>query len=77
MRRPLEMSSLQESTLSQYDITELSAEEQELLTLYHHSFDDQRVDLDLIMALLHEICSTTNDGETQEQNDQHHNFKMN
>ena len=63
------MSELQESMLSQWDAAELSAEEQELLKLYHHSFDDQRVDLDLIMALLYEICSTMADGETQDSRD--------
>ncbi|CAJ1070962.1 '-5' RNA helicase YTHDC2 isoform X2 [Xyrichtys novacula] len=41
---------------------ELSAEEQELLRLYHQSFDDEQVDVDLIMELLHNICSTTADG---------------
>lgn len=52
-----------ESTLVQCGSTEMSTEEQELLKLYHHSFDDERVDLDLIMDLLHNICSTTGDGE--------------
>ncbi|XP_072310125.1 3'-5' RNA helicase YTHDC2 isoform X2 [Eucyclogobius newberryi] len=41
---------------------ELSPEDQELLKLYHHNFDDEYVDLDLIMSLLHHICSTTNEG---------------
>ncbi|KAG7240878.1 hypothetical protein INR49_023452 [Caranx melampygus] len=57
-----EASSLDESPLLQSDGAELSAEEQELLRLYHHSFDDERVDLDLIMDLLHNICSTTCEG---------------
>ncbi|XP_075935608.1 3'-5' RNA helicase YTHDC2 isoform X1 [Anarhichas minor] len=57
-----EVSSLDESTLMQCGSAELSPEEQELLKLYHHSFDDERVDLDLIMDLLHNICSTTSDG---------------
>lgn len=43
--------------------TELTTEDQELLKLYHHSFDDERVDLDLIMHLLCYILSTTDDGE--------------
>lgn len=59
------MSSLGESTLVQCGGVELSAEEQELLKLYHHSFDDEYVDLDLIMDLLHNICSTSSDGEPQ------------
>lgn len=58
-----EASSPDESSLVQRGSAELSAEEQELLTLYHHSFDDEWVDLDLIMDLLHNICSTTGDGE--------------
>ncbi|XP_031143214.1 3'-5' RNA helicase YTHDC2 isoform X1 [Sander lucioperca] len=58
-----EVSSLGESTLVQCGSTETSTpEEQELLKLYHHSFDDEWVDLDLIMDLLHNICSTTSDG---------------
>ncbi|XP_040013730.1 3'-5' RNA helicase YTHDC2 isoform X2 [Xiphias gladius] len=57
-----EVSSLDESTLVQCGSAELSTEEQELLKLYHHSFDDEWVDLDLIMDLLHNICSTTCDG---------------
>ncbi|PWA26344.1 hypothetical protein CCH79_00018160 [Gambusia affinis] len=57
-----EVSSLEESALVQCSHTELSSEEQELLKQYHHSFDDQRVDLDLIMTLLHNICTTTNEG---------------
>ncbi|XP_061571968.1 3'-5' RNA helicase YTHDC2 isoform X2 [Cololabis saira] len=58
----VETRGLEELTLSPCDAAELSTEEQELLNLYHLSFDDERVDLDLIMALLHEICSTTCDG---------------
>ncbi|XP_076615090.1 3'-5' RNA helicase YTHDC2 isoform X1 [Chaetodon auriga] len=57
-----EVSSLDESALVQRGSVALSAEEQELLKLYHHSFDDERVDLDLIMDLLENICSTTGDG---------------
>uniref|UniRef100_A0A8C3AQJ1 RNA helicase n=1 Tax=Cyclopterus lumpus TaxID=8103 RepID=A0A8C3AQJ1_CYCLU len=58
----LKSSILDESTLMQCESAEMSAEEQELLKLYHHSFDDEQVDLDLIMDLLHNICSTTSDG---------------
>ncbi|XP_012707270.2 3'-5' RNA helicase YTHDC2 isoform X1 [Fundulus heteroclitus] len=57
-----EVSNLEESALIQCSPTELSSEEQELLNQYHHSFDDQQVDLDLIMMLLHNICTTTNEG---------------
>uniref|UniRef100_A0A671VM71 RNA helicase n=1 Tax=Sparus aurata TaxID=8175 RepID=A0A671VM71_SPAAU len=57
-----EVSGLDESTLLQCGSAELSTEDQELLKLYHHSFDDELVDLDLIMELLHNICSTSSDG---------------
>uniref|UniRef100_A0AAQ4QP43 RNA helicase n=1 Tax=Gasterosteus aculeatus aculeatus TaxID=481459 RepID=A0AAQ4QP43_GASAC len=57
-----EESSRGESCLMPGGSAEVSTEEQELLKLYHHSFDDERVDLDLIMDLLHHICSTTSDG---------------
>ncbi|XP_013858223.1 probable ATP-dependent RNA helicase YTHDC2 [Austrofundulus limnaeus] len=57
-----EGSSLEESALTPAGSAELSPEEQELLKLYHHSFDDQWVDLELIMTLLHNICSTTSEG---------------
>ncbi|XP_041811123.1 3'-5' RNA helicase YTHDC2-like [Chelmon rostratus] len=56
------VSGLDESALVQCGSAELSAEDQELLKLYHHSFDDERVDLDLIMDLLHNICTATDDG---------------
>uniref|UniRef100_A0A3B4FFA4 RNA helicase n=1 Tax=Pundamilia nyererei TaxID=303518 RepID=A0A3B4FFA4_9CICH len=56
-----EVSNLNESALVQCD-PEMSLEDQELLRLYHHSFDDQWVDLELIMNLLHNICSNTSDG---------------
>uniref|UniRef100_A0A1A7XDF5 RNA helicase n=1 Tax=Iconisemion striatum TaxID=60296 RepID=A0A1A7XDF5_9TELE len=58
----VERSDLEEEALIQHGVPELNAEEQELLRVYHHSFDDQKVDLDLIMTLLHNICSTTSDG---------------
>lgn len=56
------VSQTEECALVQCTIAELSPEDQELLKLYHHNFDDEFVDLNLIMALLHHICSTTNDG---------------
>uniref|UniRef100_A0A3Q3AWS4 RNA helicase n=1 Tax=Kryptolebias marmoratus TaxID=37003 RepID=A0A3Q3AWS4_KRYMA len=57
-----EGSNPEESALTRSATAELSPEEQELLKVYHHSFDDQWVDLDLIMTLLHNICSTTSEG---------------
>lgn len=43
-------------------VTVESSKEEDLLKLYHQSFDDELVDLDLIMDLLHYICSTSSDG---------------
>lgn len=64
--RPLgEMNSLYDSTVVQCGNAKMSSEEQELVTLYHHSFNDELVDLDLIMDLLDNICSSAGDGETQ------------
>lgn len=61
---PLEgLRGVDESFPEQSGAAELSAEEQELLKLYHHSFDDESVDRDLTMELLHNICSTSTEGE--------------
>lgn len=54
---------MDESAQVQCGGDELSSEDQDLLNSYHQSFDDERVDLDLIMDLLHNICSTSSDGE--------------
>ncbi|XP_073480730.1 3'-5' RNA helicase YTHDC2 isoform X1 [Aquarana catesbeiana] len=54
--------SLDESSLVQADGSNLSEEEQELLKAYHHSFDDERVDLDLIMHVLYNICQSSESG---------------
>ncbi|XP_077353134.1 3'-5' RNA helicase YTHDC2 isoform X2 [Festucalex cinctus] len=53
-----------EYTLAPCASAEQSSEEQELLTMYHrdHSYDDEAVDLDLIMDLLYKICTTTYNG---------------
>ena len=59
----LEAGKLDEWSLVQAATTEISPEDQELLKEYHHSFDDERVDLDLIMHLLHNICTSSEDGE--------------
>lgn len=40
----------------------LSEEEKELLNLYQHSFDDDKVDINLILHLLIKILSTSKDG---------------
>ncbi|XP_069370427.1 3'-5' RNA helicase YTHDC2 isoform X2 [Paralichthys olivaceus] len=59
---PLREESTLESTGEQCVSAELSTEEQELLRLYQQSCGDEWLDLDLIMDLLHYICSTTCDG---------------
>ncbi|XP_072550527.1 3'-5' RNA helicase YTHDC2 isoform X2 [Salminus brasiliensis] len=58
----LEAGQLDESSLVQASNGELSAEDQELLKAYHHSFDDEKVDLDLIMHLLYNICYSSDEG---------------
>uniref|UniRef100_A0A672ZSK1 RNA helicase n=1 Tax=Sphaeramia orbicularis TaxID=375764 RepID=A0A672ZSK1_9TELE len=58
----LKSSMLDEVALVQDASGETNTEDNELLKLYHHSFDDEYVDLDLIMDLLHNICSTTTEG---------------
>lgn len=54
---------LDESSLVQKSGSDLSAEDRELLTAYHHSFDDEKVDLDLIMHLLYNICHNCETGK--------------
>ncbi|XP_058239188.1 3'-5' RNA helicase YTHDC2 [Hemibagrus wyckioides] len=58
----LEAGQLDESSLVQSHSGELSAQDQELLKAYHHSFDDEKVDLDLIMHLLFNICQSSDEG---------------
>eukprot|EP00066_Takifugu_rubripes_P013439 XP_011602705.1 PREDICTED: probable ATP-dependent RNA helicase YTHDC2 [Takifugu rubripes] len=58
----LEVCSPDGSPVEQQVTVESSNKEEELLKLYHQSFDDELVDLDLIMDLLHYICSTSSDG---------------
>ncbi|XP_067667138.1 3'-5' RNA helicase YTHDC2-like isoform X1 [Haliotis asinina] len=40
----------------------VSAEDRELLNVYHHSFDDEKVDTDLISALIYAIMSSKKEG---------------
>ncbi|KAM8961846.1 3'-5' RNA helicase YTHDC2 [Pelodytes ibericus] len=58
----LEFGNLDESSLVQADSSNLSAEDRELLKAYHHSFDDEKVDLDLIMHILCNICQSHDTG---------------
>lgn len=41
----------------------MSLEDPELLKAYHSSFDDDKVDLDLVTSLLYKIHSTQEPGE--------------
>ena len=41
----------------------LTPEDRELLNIYHHSFDDEKVDLDFIIALLRKIHTDGKEGE--------------
>ncbi|XP_054253200.1 3'-5' RNA helicase YTHDC2 [Indicator indicator] len=58
----VEFGNLDESSLVQTNSSDLSVEERELLKAYHHSFDDEKVDLDLIMHLLCNICQSYDAG---------------
>ncbi|XP_057259848.1 3'-5' RNA helicase YTHDC2 isoform X2 [Pezoporus wallicus] len=58
----VESGNLDESSLVQTSGSDLDAEDRELLKAYHHSFDDEKVDLDLIMHLLYNICSSSDAG---------------
>lgn len=60
----LEFGNLDESSLVHANAGELSSEDRELLKAYHHSFDDEKVDLDLIMHLLYNICHSCDAGKT-------------
>ncbi|XP_069738647.1 3'-5' RNA helicase YTHDC2-like isoform X1 [Phaenicophaeus curvirostris] len=52
----VESGNMDESSLVQKSGSDLSAEDRELLKAYHHSFDGEKVDLDLIMHILYNIC---------------------
>ncbi|XP_009997103.1 PREDICTED: probable ATP-dependent RNA helicase YTHDC2, partial [Chaetura pelagica] len=58
----VEFGSLDENSLVQTSGSDLSAEDRELLKAYHHSFDSEKVDLDLIMHLLYNICHSYDAG---------------
>ncbi|KAG8130831.1 hypothetical protein E2320_017417 [Naja naja] len=58
----LESGNLDESSLVHANAGELNIEDRELLKAYHYSFDDEKVDLDLIMHLLYNICHSCDAG---------------
>lgn len=41
----------------------LTPEDRELLNIYHHSFDDEKVDIDLVMTLLSKIHTEEKGGK--------------
>ncbi|XP_041370241.1 3'-5' RNA helicase YTHDC2-like isoform X2 [Gigantopelta aegis] len=48
--------------LSLQESEEVSAEDKELLNIYHHSFDDEHVDIDLVTSLVHNITTSKKEG---------------
>ncbi|XP_048449612.1 3'-5' RNA helicase YTHDC2-like [Rhincodon typus] len=60
----VDLGNLDECVLVQSNDGELSQEDKEVLSVYHHSFDDEKVDLDLIMHLLYNIFQSSDDGKT-------------
>ncbi|XP_019466113.1 3'-5' RNA helicase YTHDC2 isoform X2 [Meleagris gallopavo] len=58
----VEFGNLDESSLVQASGNDLGTEDRELLKAYHHSFDDEKVDLELIMHLLYNICNSSDGG---------------
>ena len=42
---------------------DMSEEDRELLTVYQHCWDDDKVDVDLIASLLHKIVVTQPEGK--------------
>lgn len=41
----------------------MSPQDRELLNIYHHCFDDDKIDRDLIVCLVHKIFTTTTEGK--------------
>ncbi|OXB79485.1 UNVERIFIED_CONTAM: hypothetical protein H355_013881 [Colinus virginianus] len=58
----VEFGNLNGSSLVQTSGNDLGAEDQELLKAYQYSLDDEEVDLNLIMHLLYDICSSSDEG---------------
>jgi hypothetical protein len=42
---------------------EIAEEDKQLLDIYHHSFNDENIDMDLLMTLLYEIHSSQEKGK--------------
>jgi hypothetical protein len=45
--------------------TEIAEEDKELLDIYHHSFNDDNIDIDLLMTILHEVHSSQDKGKSK------------
>jgi hypothetical protein len=61
--RNTELSNCPDLLLPEED-PELGEEEKELLDIYHHSFNDENIDMDLLMALLCDIHTTQDKGKS-------------
>lgn len=44
---------------------EIAEEDKELLDIYHHSFNDDNIDIDLLMTILHEVHSSQDKGKSK------------
>jgi len=44
---------------------EIAEEDKELLDIYHHSFNDDNIDIDLLMTVLHEVHSSQDKGKSK------------
>ena len=58
----VELQSSDVSLLQRDDVTSMSESDRALLESYQHSFDDAKVDLDLVLCLLHTIHSSKREG---------------
>jgi hypothetical protein len=45
--------------------SEIAQEYKELLDIYHHSFNDDNIDIDLLMTILHEVHSSQDKGKSK------------
>jgi hypothetical protein len=43
--------------------TDIAEEDKELLDIYHHSFNDDSIDIDLLMTILYEVQSSDVEGK--------------
>ena len=62
-RAATEAADIREDSLLASQTSTLTQEDKDLLSVYHHSFDDDKVDLDLILSLVHKIHSSQQEGQ--------------